>query len=67
MSESRVRLGPGAEVAHPNVRRGRAVADYGGACFGRPVGWLELTHNWFGTRFLEAGCTLGGKTTGRSL
>jgi hypothetical protein len=28
---------------------------------------LELTDNWFGTSFLEAGCLLGGETTGGCL
>jgi hypothetical protein len=66
-AESRHRYGPLAEVAHPSVRRGRAVAGDGGASFGRSAGRLELTHNWPGNRFFEASCTLGGKTTGRRL
>lgn len=61
------REGLEAEVAPPNVRQARAVADYGDAGFGRSAGWLELTHNWFAIRFLETGGTLGVKTTGRCL
>ena len=53
-----------AEVGHVHVWRGGAVADYGGLA---SAGRLELTHNWFCTRFLEPGSTLGGKTTGRCL
>ena len=62
-----VGFGPLAEVAHPNVWRGRAVTDYGEACFGRSARRLELTHNWFGNRLFEASCALGSKTAARRL
>jgi hypothetical protein len=32
-----------------------------------PLAALMLAHNWFGGSFVEAGCRLGGKSTGRCL